>query len=135
MGVDPFERLEQIGFRCVGRWSLVTGRPCYVLDALARATDVLYAFVADGKILYIGKTTLELRRRMYGYQRPGPTQRTNIACNAKMLELLASVPAIDIYVFEDPDPRQHMGVPFCLAAALEDCLIREFKPPWNRAGG
>jgi hypothetical protein len=33
---------------------------------------VLYAFVSSGKVLYVGKTTMPLGKRMYGYQRPGP---------------------------------------------------------------
>ena len=134
MEAQPVERLQLIGFRRVGSWSLVAGMPCYSLDDLAGATDVLYAFVSEKQILYLGKTTQELRQRMYGYQRPGRTQRTNIACNAKLLETLSAERAIEIYVFRDPDPRTHVGVPINLAAALEDGLIREFKPPWNKAG-
>jgi hypothetical protein len=134
MEVDPRNRLEQIGFRRVGRWNLTAGKLAYALDDCGLAGDVLYAFVSGQDVLYIGKTTQDLQRRMYGYQRPGPTQRTNIACNAKILEALSAQGAIDIYVFRDPEPRIHVGVPINLAAALEDGLIREFKPPWNKAG-
>jgi len=42
--------------------------------------------------------------------------------------------AVDIYVFRDPEPKQHAGIPINLAAGLEDGLIREFSPPWNKAG-
>lgn len=132
--LSPLEKLTQVRFIKVGRWSLQSGKPCYALDELAGATDVLYAFVSDGKVLYLGKTTKELRRRMYGYQRPGPTQRTNIACNAKLLEVLTAKQAVDIYVFRDPEPKQHAGIPINLAAGLEDGLILEFMPPWNKAG-
>jgi hypothetical protein len=71
---------------------------------------------------------------MYLYERPGPSQRTNIACNAKLREVLASQQAVDIYVFGDPDLREYAGVPVSLAAGLEDGLIREFRPPWNKTG-
>jgi hypothetical protein len=132
--LDALEKLARVGFVRVGRWSLESGKPCYSLDELAGATDVLYAFVSEGQVLYIGKTTKELQSRMYGYQRPGPTQRTNIACNAKLLEMLTSKQTVDIYVFRDLEPKLHAGIPINLAAGLEDGLIREFRPPWNKAG-
>jgi hypothetical protein len=132
--MDPLQRLTEIGFIKVGRWSLRSAKPCYSLDELADATDVLYAFVSDGQVLYLGKTTKELGRRMHGYQRPGPTQRTNIACHAKLMEVLTGKEAVDIYVFRDPEPKLHAGVPINLAAGLEDGLILEFRPPWNKTG-
>ena len=132
--MDPVRRLTQVGFIKVGRWNLKSGTPCYSLDELSAATDVLYAFVSAGQVLYLGKTTKELRRRMPGYQRPGPTQRTNIACHAKLMEVLTVKETVDIYVFRDPEPKLHAGVPINLAAGLEDGLILEFRPPWNKAG-
>src|SRR5690348_1470049 len=69
---------------------------------------------------------------MPGYQRPGPTQRTNIACHAKLMEVLTVKENVDIYVFRDPEPKLHAGVPINLAAGLEDGLILEFRPPWNQ---
>lgn len=132
--MDQLARLTQIGFIRVGRWTLKSGEPCYSLDELSGATGVLYAFVSNGQVLYLGKTTKELRTRMYGYQRPGPTQRTNIACRAKLLETLTAKQVVDIFVFRDPEPKLHAGIPINLAAGLEDGLIREFRPPWNKAG-
>ena len=41
---------------------------------------MLYAFVSSGKVLYVGKTTMPLGKRMYGYQRPGPVSvQTSLA--------------------------------------------------------
>jgi hypothetical protein len=96
--------------------------------------DVLYAFVSSGHVLYIGKTTQKMRTRMDGYQRPGSTQRTNIAGHGKLLGILSTNQVVDIYVFRDPEPKLHAGIPINLAAGLEDALIREFRPPWNRTG-
>jgi hypothetical protein len=132
--LDPLEKLTEVGFIKVGRWSLKSGKPCHSLGELAGATEVLYAFVSDRQVLYLGKTTKELRRRMYGYERPGPTQRTNIACHAKLLEVLTAKQAVDIYVFRDPEPKLHAGIPINLAVGLEDGLILELRPPWNKAG-
>jgi hypothetical protein len=134
MEVDAVERLRQIGFEKAGQWSLQDHKPICALEIHGSACDVLYAFALGSQVLYVGKTTRSLQQRMYGYQRPGPTQRTNIACNQKIVQALCAEPAIDIYVFRDPAPRLHAGIPINLAAGLEDGLIREFKPPWNKAG-
>ena len=132
--MDALEKLKRVGFTKVGKWNLKAAKPCYSLDELADATDVLYAFVSGGQVLYLGKTAKELQKRMYGYQRPGPTQRTNVACHAKLLEVLTAKQSVDIYVFRDPEPKLHAGIPINLAAGLEDSLILEFRPPWNRIG-
>lgn len=132
--MNPLEKLTQVGFTKVGRWILKSGKPRYSVDALVGATDVLYAFVSDGQVLYLGKTIKGLRGRMNGYQSPGPTQHTNIACHAKLLEMLTAKQDVDIYVFHDKQPNSHAGIPINLAAGLEDGLILEFRPPWNKAG-
>jgi hypothetical protein len=134
MAVDSVGRLQQIGFEKAGRWSLQGDKPICALDIHGAACDVLYAFVSGSQVLYVGKSTRSLEKRMYGYQRPGRTQRTNIACNEDILKALAAERAIDIYVFRDPSPKLHAGIPINLAAGLEDGLIREFKPPWNKVG-
>jgi hypothetical protein len=110
------------------------GQALLLTRPIGRCRGRALRLVADGQVLYIGKTTKELRRRMYGYQRPGPTQHTNSTCHAKLLEVLTVKQAVDIYVFRDPEPKLHAGIPINLAAGLEDGLILEFRPPWNRAG-
>jgi len=41
----------------------------------------LYAYVINRQIKYIGQTVMELKQRLYGYKKPGPTQSTNIRLN------------------------------------------------------
>lgn len=132
--MTQIDTLLRVGFRKAGCWVLQEAKPCYSLQDAGSERDVLYAFVADGQVLYIGKTTRGLKKRMYGYQRPGPTQNTNIACNDKLLELLGADRSVDIYVFVEPEPTFHAGIRVNLAAGLEDNLIAEVKPLWNRTG-
>jgi len=72
------DRLRRIGFRKVGEWKLVNGELICTLEEEGESENILYAFVSDTEILYIGKTTQPLKKRLYGYQNPGPTQSTNI---------------------------------------------------------
>ena len=132
--MDSLSRIEEIGFRRVGRWTLVAGKAVFNLDAAASAQKVLYAFVTGRDVLYVGKTTLALKRRMYGYQQPGPTQRTNIAGHAKISELLASQRSVDIYALLEGAPLHHGAFQINLAAGLEDSLVHELQPPWNKVG-
>ena len=132
--MDSLQRLMEIGFRKVGGWRLVTGAPIFSLESDSSSTNVLYAFVSAREVLYIGKTTLTIHKRMYGYQRPGSTQHTNISgrTNTSLL-LLASRP-VDLYALADGPTLNHGAFRINLAAGLEDTLIRELQPSWNKAG-
>ncbi len=99
------------------------------------ASDVLYAFVAGRDVLYVGKTSRPLKKRLYGYSNPGPTQNTNIACNRKILEEIMSGKVIEVYARIGETTQQRIGTfQISEAAALEDAIIRDLQPPWNRTG-
>lgn len=127
-------RLKKVGFRRVGRWVMGDERPEYKLEAEEMTYNVLYSFVSGNEILYIGKTTIALRDRMYQYQRPGPSQRTNLRNNSAIAKLLESGAAIEIFALPDPGDMEYKGLHLNLAAGLEDSLISELKPTWNKSG-
>jgi hypothetical protein len=81
-------RLLEIGFQLVGHWSLREGDPVFELTRMMTDKKILYAFVSDGEVKYIGKTIQSLSSRMYGYQRPDPTQTTNVRNQANIKALL-----------------------------------------------
>jgi len=124
-------RLLEIGFECVGHWILNDGQPMFTLSNHMNTKNILYAFVSNGEIKYIGKTTLPLKRRMYGYQNPGPTQSTSIRNNKHIRLLLESEEAVDIFVLPDNGLLHYGGFHINLAAGLEDNLIAKLSPPWN----
>lgn len=128
------QRLLDVGFREVGAWKLNGQRPSYSLEAEATSYNVLYAFVRDDEILYIGKTTIPLRDRMYQYQRPGPSQRTNIRVNGLLTALLSDGKRVAIYALPDDGSMKYRGFHLNLAAGLEDSLIRGLRPKWNKTG-
>jgi hypothetical protein len=132
--MDALSRLEEIGFRRVGRWSADRGAPEALLDQLRTQSDVLYAFVSDRQVLYVGKTRMALGRRMYGYQRPGPSQRTNLACHAYIRDWLATAQSLNVFARPEDGVSRIGSFAVSQAAALEDAIIRELRPPWNRLG-
>lgn len=125
-------RLIEIGFIKVGFWQITNGNLKYHLDE--RFTDVknnLYAFVCDGEVKYVGKTTRLLRKRMYHYSRPGPSQSTNIKNNANIIEMLSNNIAVDIFVLPDSGLMHYGQFHLNLAAGLEDSIISVINPEWN----
>ena len=81
-------RLLNIGFISVGHWSLADNSIKCNLTSHHTTTNVLYSFISNGDIKYIGKTKVQFSQRMYGYQNPGVSQTTNIRVNAAIKNLL-----------------------------------------------
>ena len=130
----PLARLEQIGFRFVGTWTHVADCLRCQLAEHGTSVNVLYAFVLDEEVLYVGKTIRSLRARMRGYERPGNSQSTNIRSNAKIRELLQQGRAVRILVLPDNGLLRYGGFHVKLAAGLEDSIVRELRPAWNVTG-
>jgi hypothetical protein len=131
---SPLQRLKNIGFRRCGQWQVEDNRLNCVLAEHADARNILYAFVSEETVLYIGKTTRSLKRRMYGYQNPGPTQRTNIKGNKRIMEVVAADQSVEIYALPDNGLLYYGGFHVNLAAGLEDSLVKTLKPVWNKTG-
>lgn len=131
---DARSVLQVLGFHCVGRWLYDGVQLKYELVAEQDAEKVLYAFVTNDTVLYVGKTIQPLRKRMYGYQNPNPTQRTNIRCHGLLVDLICSGLSVDIHVLPDDASLQYRGHSISLAAGLEDSLIAKVNPPWNKLG-
>jgi hypothetical protein len=131
---SPLGRLEAIGNRCCGEWQLSAERLRCSLIAHAQDANVLYAFVCDKKVMYVGKTTQSLKARMNGYANPGPTQSTNIKGNRQIRELLQAGKSVSVYALPDNGLLRYGGFHINLAAGLEDSIVRELNPPWNKTG-
>lgn len=127
-------RLLSIGFIKVGQWKLKNDRIQYHLESHQNATNILYSFVSNGRIKYIGKTTMHLSKRMYGYQNPGPSQTTNIRTNDKIKNFLLNEQPVDIFILIDDGQYKHGDFKINLVAGLEDTMIDKIKPEWNYLG-
>lgn len=124
-------RLLEIGFQPSGHWLLENNELTVVLTRHSKQKNILYAFVCDGQVKYVGKTTQSLEKRMASYRRPGATQSTNIRNNFKIRELLAEGCAVEVLALPD-NGLMHFGqFHINMAAGLEDDIIRTVKPEWN----
>jgi hypothetical protein len=125
------DRLLSIGFKPVGHWALVNNQMTFELDSLSNQKNILYAFVCNGHVKYVGKTVMTLNARISGYKTPGRTQRTNKRVHERINAQLHQGAVVEIFAL--PDDGLHYLGPFHLnlAAALEDDIIRVMKPEWN----
>jgi len=124
-------RLLEIGFQTVGHWQLVNGELSFQLLRHGGQSNILYAFVSDGEVKYIGKTLQPLSKRLYGYKNPGPSQSTNIKNNAFIKELLNIGAGVDILALPDNGLLHYGQFHINLAAGLEDNIITIINPAWN----
>jgi hypothetical protein len=124
-------RLLRIGFAPAGHWHLDGERVRFELTRHATERNILYAFVCDGQVKYVGKTVQALAARMLAYRNPAPSQSTNVRNNARIREQLEAGAAVEIFAL--PDNGLHHYGPFHLnlAAGLEDSIISVLKPAWN----
>jgi hypothetical protein len=123
--------LTEIGFAHAGRWALQDNDLVFDIGDLSQASPALYAFVIKGDIKYVGKTARTLSERLYGYRKPGPSQRTNIKVEAKIKSCLRADEAVEIYAYHDPNAVKVGRFQLNMAAALEDDIIRQLQPEWN----
>ena len=119
-------RLLDIGFQCVGHWLLEDEKLVCQLDSLANLQNILYAFICNGEIKYVGKTGMKLRSRMYGYQNPGDSQKTNIRNHKLIMDALRNDYAIDIFALPDHGLLHYGAFHMNMADGLERSLISTF---------
>jgi hypothetical protein len=128
------KKLLDIGFGKSGDWVLIEEEP--YLNVLNNQVDnnILYSFVVDGCPKYIGKTTQGLMKRMRGYQKPGPTQSTNIKNNLLIKKALQLGKVVELYVFPDKGLMKYGEFQVNLSAGLEDNIVLVLSPEWNSLG-
>jgi hypothetical protein len=118
------------GFSLAARWKMAPdGRP--QLDATIPKDIGVYAFASNGRALYVGVATMGLRKRIYFYGRPGPTQRTSQRLHDLIKQAVASGREIEVYVALPPDLVWN-GLPIHGSAGLELGLIRKYSLTWNK---
>ena len=126
--------LTEIGFIKIGEWGLENNELNFKLLSNNSNKNVLYSFVSNGEIKYIGKTVKKISQRLYGYKKPSVSQKTNFRVNKLIFDTLKEKTEIEIYLFIDNAQLKYRNFQINLAAGLEDTLIAELKPKWNYNG-
>lgn len=132
--MSDIREIESLKFIKIGYWESVNNEISFKCEDenFLKINNVVYAFVDknEERIKYIGKTTVSLEKRFYGYIK-GHGQSTNKKNKNNILKSLQNKKPIDIYALFDQYPFNWGKFNINLAAGLEDSLIAEFYPDWN----
>ncbi len=134
MTKTALERLLEIGFETAGEWILDDADLHIELRRYGSAANVLYAFVSDDELLYIGRSGRSLQSRMDGYQNGGPPRSVRTLNRARISAMLMVDQPVELYAMPDPGNLHYGSFRVNLAAGLQHSLIEALDPPWNRAG-
>jgi hypothetical protein len=125
------KKLLEIGFEKVGSWVLLGERLACEITSHHGDSNVLYVFVVDGEIAYVGKTFGRLKMRMRGYEFPEATQSTNVKNNRLIREAITAGSSVEIVALADREILSYGGFHLNLASGLEQSIINAFRPRWN----
>ncbi|WP_459788915.1 DUF7662 domain-containing protein [Alteriqipengyuania sp. 357] len=75
-----------------------------------------------------------MARRLYGYEKPGPSQKTNRRLNELLLASASAGNNVEVLIASPPNFDWN-GWSISGAEGLEAGLIRDFNLPWNVRGG
>lgn len=128
---DSLDKLVSAGFKACGSWNIANDKINYDIDCATHLMNVLYAFIVEGKVMYIGKTNRSLPTRLAGYKKLSRTQSTNIKNNRNICECLKCGKRVEIYFLPDNGLLKYGSFHLNVAAGLKDSLIRELAPVWN----
>jgi len=129
---NSLQQLVNLGFEEVGQWFLEADQVAFTLNKSAKEANILYSFVVNGEVKYVGKSIQTLHKRMYLYKQGGGSQRTNIRNKAAIKACLEIGQQVKIYVLVPDLEMNYKGMPINIAAGLEDNIISLLKPDWNK---
>jgi hypothetical protein len=112
------KKLTEIGFKKVGKWSFKDNLLQYELNEKYTTKNILYSFVIENEIKYIGKSVKTISQRLNGYRRPNISQRTNFRLNNLIIEKLRDGKKVEIYLFEDNAELSYKEKKINLSAGL-----------------
>ena len=131
----------------IGNWNLDTSKArasiqldyaTKELELKARTnSNVIYFMAVDGEVMYVGRTTQVLVKRMGGYRNPRATQATNVRMNEFLRTALEAGRKVELYatVAEVSVVSPLTGATFTGQRALntlEELFIMEINPALNK---
>ena len=128
------ERLTASGFTLTARWKLGANSRLQLIDEPPKQPGV-YAFAVDGEVCYVGSARKEIAKRVRIYEKdkkPPAWRATKQALIRKALKSGSEVTVLTLVILK-PILRWK-GLPVDLILGIEEGLIGELQPKWNRRG-
>jgi len=130
-----YKMFSDMGFTRVGEWRLGQNLTFELNQDSAYKTEVLYAFVSDKNVLYVGKTDKTLRERMGNYKagkEEGKGGSTNKIIRKNITNHLLNGQQVNIYLLANVE-IDYKGHKVSISSGLEPALIKLLDPDtrWN----
>lgn len=138
--------LKNYGFKKIGRWvkshykstkhlSHLPGIAFEIPKSHMHERNVVYSFISNGNIIYIGETTAGMASRFAGYRygNPAPSDTDN-RVKIYITDVLSSQQGVDIW-FAQPIAQYNLpngnSIDVPASKPLEELMIGEFSPVLN----
>ena len=135
---NNLKSIEELGFKYAGKWELGKGEKLFVsIEQEWQERKVLYAFVVDNEIKYLGKTNRKLKDRMLSVVHCDETQKVNRKNLENIKGILKNGGNVLIYAMSNSEivkNAEKFAVLMNYVAGTEDGLINELSPEWNKIG-
>lgn len=119
------QQITSIGFRKVGEWKLEKDELKYSISHHYESANILYAFIHQESLVYIGKTDQPLEKHLWNFTYKGSKQGEFIR------EALLNWKYVEIQALPDNGLIYFGGFQLNLADGLFDSIILELHPAWN----
>lgn len=124
------QRLIDIGFEQVGKWYLKDDKIAFDVTS-SEKTNILYAYIIDSEVMYVGKSSRSLKARLTNYKNPELSQRTNMRVNSYIKDNLIEGKSVLIYEYSQDSNITIGEFKVDISAGLEDSIIQKINPKWN----
>lgn len=124
------QRLIDIGFEKVGKWYLKDNKITFEVTSSGK-TNILYAYIIDSEVMYVGKSSRTLKARLTNYKNPEPSQKTNMRVNNYIKESLIAGKQVHIYEYSKESDLCIGVFKVDISAGLEESIIKIINPKWN----
>ena len=115
------EESEKIELKYAGKWTINDGELDFELENYANKINILYTFIVNNKIMYIGKSNKTLWEQMNNYKN-----------NLRIKKCLLKRKNVEIHVFFSNELLSHGDSNIILSDIFEDSLIYLIRPKWNK---
>lgn len=127
--------LDDLGFAPAGFWTLDNGRPVPDLTSGRSSDEALYAFLAGGAVVFVGRAREAFGGAIGGDEQPlGLVRRFTTGNDRHIIETLMSGDEIEILAMVPDEPVTYRGWRLNVGAGLRDALARKLQPAWNKGG-
>jgi len=125
-------RFEKIGEYSLQNNDMISNDIGFTKEVLKVREKLVYAFVVDDLVMYIGKTKRGFKRPL-SYHKDYNNPEKKRAVHERIREVIRKN-KIEIFarVFEGEIKVENIEIMFNPYVCVEEALIKEFQPKWNK---